>query len=211
MRQRVTAVTLACGLGLWVVGLDGLEPVTSSVSSLLTDLAHMRQGRPRCLRCSPGVTVTTLGRPPHRAREGHGQHLQIHSFVSDPDDRHADHLGLDVALRAVEPPGDDRARECPNGFQELLCFPARDVIELGFSWGCLQRRSRSSRVYPARTGIGLPADDSVTPWSSPPSPGLLPATRPLVHAVTDGGSGPMQAVVVPNLGIKGCQDSYPRR
>ena len=24
----------------------------------------------------------------------------------------------------------------------------------------------------------LPADDSVTPWSSPPSPGLLPATRP---------------------------------
>jgi hypothetical protein len=25
---------------------------------------------------------------------------------------------------------------------------------------------------------GLPADDSVTPWSSSPSPGLFPATRP---------------------------------
>ena len=55
-----------------------------------------------------GVTVTTLGRPPHRAREGHGQHFQIRSLVSNPDDRHADHLGLDATLRPVEPPGDDR-------------------------------------------------------------------------------------------------------
>ena len=54
------------------------------------------------------MTVTTLGRPPHRAREGHGQHLQIRSLVSNPDDRHADHLGLDATLRVVEPPSDDR-------------------------------------------------------------------------------------------------------
>jgi hypothetical protein len=39
------------------------------------------------------MTGTTRGRPPHRAREGHGQHLQIRSLVSDPDDRHVDHLG----------------------------------------------------------------------------------------------------------------------
>jgi len=54
------------------------------------------------------MTVTTLGLPPRRAREGHGEHLQIRSLVSEPDARHADHLGLGAALRAVEPPGDDR-------------------------------------------------------------------------------------------------------
>lgn len=91
-----------------LVGRTGFEPVASSVSGLVRDSAHLRQARPRCLRCCPGVTVTTLGRPPHRAREGHGQHLQIGSLVSNPDDRHADHLGLDATLRAVEPLGDDR-------------------------------------------------------------------------------------------------------
>ena len=47
--------------------------------------------------------MTALGRPPQRAREGHGQHLRLRSLVSDPDDRNADHLGLDAARRAVEP------------------------------------------------------------------------------------------------------------
>jgi hypothetical protein len=41
-------------------------------SGLLRDSAHLHQARSRCLRRCPGVTVTALGRPPHRAREGHG-------------------------------------------------------------------------------------------------------------------------------------------
>lgn len=75
---------------------------TCDLSGLLRDSAHVRQARSRYLR----------------AREGHGQHLQIRSLVSDPDDRHADHLRLGAALRAVEPPGDDRPRERPNGFKK---------------------------------------------------------------------------------------------
>jgi hypothetical protein len=35
-----------------------------------------------------------------------------------------------------------------------------------------------SAAGPVPYFCGLPADDSVTPWSSPPSPGLFPATRP---------------------------------
>jgi hypothetical protein len=55
------------------VTIQGPSPdLTSSVSGLLRDLAHVRQGRRRCLWCCPGLTVMTLGRPPHRAREGHG-------------------------------------------------------------------------------------------------------------------------------------------
>jgi hypothetical protein len=45
--------------------------LTSSVSGLLADLAHVRQGRSRCLRCCPRVAAITLGRPPYRARGGH--------------------------------------------------------------------------------------------------------------------------------------------
>ena len=44
---------------------------TSSVSSLLGDLAHLRRAWLRCPRHCPGVAVTTLGRPSHRARGGH--------------------------------------------------------------------------------------------------------------------------------------------
>jgi len=76
--------------------------------------------------------VTALGRPPHRAREGHGQHLQIRSLVSDPDDRRADYLGLDAALRAVEPlPAGTLAMLAPRpaagptlAFLQLLLGPA---------------------------------------------------------------------------------------
>jgi hypothetical protein len=45
--------------------------VTSSVSGLLSNQAHVRQARSWCLCCCPGVTVITLSRPPHRARSGH--------------------------------------------------------------------------------------------------------------------------------------------
>ena len=52
--------------------LSGPSPdLASSVSGLLGNLAHVRQARSRCLRCCPGVAVTTLSRPPHRARGGH--------------------------------------------------------------------------------------------------------------------------------------------
>jgi hypothetical protein len=112
----------------------------------------VRQARSRCLRCCPGVTVTTLGRPPHRACEGHGQHLQIHSFVSDPDDRHADHLGLDAALRAVEQPGDDRPRERPmvsRGYVvhcPPLLLPGRSACPPSTSSKIIPHISRAVRV-----------------------------------------------------------------
>jgi hypothetical protein len=43
----------------------------SSVSGPPADLAHVRQARPRCLRCCPQVAVVPPSRPPHRARGGH--------------------------------------------------------------------------------------------------------------------------------------------
>ena len=88
---------------IWLLTSDIAVRVTASVSGLLRGSPNVRQARPRCLRCCPGVTITTPGRPPHRAREGHGQHLQIHSLGSDSDDTDADHTGLVSALRAVEP------------------------------------------------------------------------------------------------------------
>jgi hypothetical protein len=59
------------------------EPLSPSVSGLLGDVAHVRQARSRSLRCYPEVALITFDRPPHRARGGHGQHLQIRSPVSD--------------------------------------------------------------------------------------------------------------------------------
>jgi hypothetical protein len=38
--------------------------------------------------------MTAIGRPPDRAREGHGQHLGIPRLKSDVDDRDAGYLGL---------------------------------------------------------------------------------------------------------------------
>ena len=80
-----------------------------------------------------GVTVTTLGRPPHRAREGHGQHFQIRSLVSNPDDRHADHLGLDATLRVVEPPSDDRRLNALMVFKTIRDPPASHALTWTFS------------------------------------------------------------------------------
>jgi hypothetical protein len=47
------------------------QSLTSCVSGLLRDSAHVRQSRSRGSRCCPGVTVMTLGLPPDRARGGH--------------------------------------------------------------------------------------------------------------------------------------------
>ena len=53
--------------------LSGPSPdLTSSVSGLLRDSAHLRQVRSRRLPCCSGVAVTTLDRPPEWARGGHG-------------------------------------------------------------------------------------------------------------------------------------------
>ena len=59
-------------LGFVVVGRTRFELVTSSVSGLLRVLVHVRQARLQCLEGCPGVTMMTLGGPPHRARSGHG-------------------------------------------------------------------------------------------------------------------------------------------
>jgi hypothetical protein len=57
--------------------------------------------------------------------------------------------------------------------------PFRSVRDLGLaaarcSYSSGELQGRSSPWLPE----WLPADDSVTPWSSSPSPGLFPATRP---------------------------------
>ena len=47
------------------VTIQGPSPdLTSSVSGLLRDSAHVRQVRSRCLRCCPRVAVKPLSRPP---------------------------------------------------------------------------------------------------------------------------------------------------
>jgi len=47
----------------------GIDVLTSaSASGLLRNSAYVHQVSSRCLRYCPGVTVTALGRPPHRAR-----------------------------------------------------------------------------------------------------------------------------------------------
>jgi hypothetical protein len=51
--------------------LSGPSPDLTSSVGLLHDSAHLRQARSRRLPCYPGVAVTTLDRPPERARGGH--------------------------------------------------------------------------------------------------------------------------------------------
>jgi len=54
------------------VTIQGPSPdLTSSVSGLLRDSAHLHQARSRCSRPLPRVAVITLDRPPDRARDGH--------------------------------------------------------------------------------------------------------------------------------------------
>ena len=65
IQRCITALLLT----LLLAGLPGAA--TSSVSGLLGEQAHVRQARSRCARRCPGVAVTTLSRPPPRARGGH--------------------------------------------------------------------------------------------------------------------------------------------
>jgi hypothetical protein len=66
---RCPAVTVTLETGGRTRTLSGpSSDLTSSVSGLLRDSAHLRQARSRCLRCCPGVAVMVLSRPPHRAR-----------------------------------------------------------------------------------------------------------------------------------------------
>ena len=54
------------------VTIQGPSPdLTSSVSGLLGELAHVRQVKSPCLRCRPRVAVVPLSLPFHRARGGH--------------------------------------------------------------------------------------------------------------------------------------------
>jgi hypothetical protein len=54
-----------------VVGRTGFEPVTSSVSRSPRPSVPPASRQAALHKECPGVTVTTLGRPPHRARGGH--------------------------------------------------------------------------------------------------------------------------------------------
>ena len=139
-------VAVACGTAGWPGDLFRVRspPRLGSRAS--------RQARPQCLRCCPGSTVTALGRPPYRAREGHGQHLQLRSLVSDPDDRNADHLGLDAARRAVEPPV-TIGRERPNGFKSIRSSRVTAAAALAFRHSGVARQLRFiSRISRARAG-----------------------------------------------------------
>ena len=53
------------------VGLDGLEPSTSSLSGMLGHGRYVLRSRSAGLPVCPRVTVTVPGRPSHRARSGH--------------------------------------------------------------------------------------------------------------------------------------------
>ena len=60
------------------VTIQGPSPdLTSSVSGLLRDSAHVRQVRSRCLRCCTRVAVIPLSRPSHRARGHEPLHLEL--------------------------------------------------------------------------------------------------------------------------------------
>ena len=72
------------------------EPVTSSVSGLLGEQAHVRKATSRCLRCCPEGAVVALGRPPQRARGGHD--------LSDPK------IGAAYPARAPEPAAASQVR-----------------------------------------------------------------------------------------------------
>jgi hypothetical protein len=96
---------------LYLVGRTGFEPVTSSVSGLLADLAYVRQGRSRCLWCSPGVAAVALGRPLCRARSGHDLLIRRSGHIVQ------DHPSL--AARWADIPGlSARDRGCPAAWQQ---------------------------------------------------------------------------------------------
>jgi len=63
--------------------------------------------------------------------------------------------GWPPTLRAVEPLGDDRPRERPNGFQEHARFVVHHASYLDVQRLGSVRRTRSSRVYPMKAAIAL--------------------------------------------------------
>ncbi len=97
-------------------GHTGFEPVTSSVSGLLGDVAYVRQARSRCLRCCPGVAVVAIGRPSHRARGGH-------DFLI----RRSRHIGQDRPSLAIRwaniPELSTRVGRCPAAWQQYWQQP----------------------------------------------------------------------------------------
>ena len=139
-------VAVACGTAGWPGDLFRV-----SSPPRLGSRAPSQAAMPAVLS---GSTVTALGRPPYRAREGHGQHLQLRSLVSDPDDRNADHLGLDAARRAFEPPV-TVGRERPNGFKSIRSSRVTAAAALAFRHSGWLVSQDSSRVYPA-PGLRMP-------------------------------------------------------
>ena len=112
--------------------------MTSSVSGLLGCLVHLRQARSQCLRRCPGMTVMTLGRPPHRARGGHG----LAACSGRPDVACATRRApcvivsfrRDNILRVTNLMDVERVRTA----LEDLCEPPHDV----FCWAALQAAER---------------------------------------------------------------------
>ncbi len=152
--------------GCTASGLGGY--VSSSVSGLLGDQAHVPKARSRRLSCCPGVAVVALGRPPHRARDGHD--LLFRRFLcrhSDPF-RTVRNLGLvspgctggsgsskgcsSAWLPAWLP--DARPEGTTNGFQEHAWFTTRHRCYLPCRRSWMVRQARSSRVYPAISRLG---------------------------------------------------------
>jgi hypothetical protein len=143
-----------------------IPDLTSSVSGLLADLAHVRQARSRWPRSCPRVAVITLGRPPHRARCGHD--LLI---------RRNGHIVQDCLLRSLcwadIPEQSMRGRCCSPSWQQvwqqsrvypLMVFKSmRDLMPAtastcAFGRSAFLRHPRSSRVYSAATSVRLCAN-----------------------------------------------------
>jgi hypothetical protein len=78
---------------------------------------------------------------------------------------------------AFERPSAFQAGHIPS-WRESCESHALSPVADDSGWLLLLLSPLLSAVGPIPHFRGLPADDSVTPWSSSPSPGLLPATRP---------------------------------
>src|SRR5262245_29364557 len=68
---------LAAGLGVWVVGLGGLEPPTSSLSGIISQGRYVLRPRSAALPICPRVAVRIPEQPSDRARVGHDIHRSV--------------------------------------------------------------------------------------------------------------------------------------
>ena len=134
-----------------------LELPTSSLSGLLRELAHMRQARSRWLLRCPGLTVTTLGRPPDRARGGHD--LLIRRFLCGwPDPfRSVRGLGRFPARRSLE---SEFRRGCSCGWLPVW-LPGRHVHGAGGRHPNLTKCALDLRGPPTRGSFRLDHSASV--------------------------------------------------